>query len=225
MRWVLALVGLVAGLGCGAALAQTPGAAVPQAPGHGGLAPAAVNPSVEAFKAICLAARAEPAATVRAAMAAHWSPIPAIAIPAMGGTAFEDAVAYRAPGDESPAARRVGAAAQGLWVIVGRTPMPGFAYLADSCAVFAAPSDASLARAVRDWAGGAPTVDDPSQQLIQYAFAEGRAVAGETAPPSRTLVAESIDAAAPGLQSGTVSLVTVVPGAKRSVLVYSVVNP
>jgi 16S rRNA C1402 (ribose-2'-O) methylase RsmI len=68
---------------------------------------------------------------------------------------------------------------------------------------------------VRAWAGGAPTVDDPGQQLIQYAFAE----------PGHTLVPLSIDAASPGLQAGTVSLVTVVPGAKRSVLVYSVVNP
>jgi hypothetical protein len=83
--------------------------------------------------------------------------------------------------------------------------------------VFAAPADPSLTQAVRAWAGGAPTVDDPGQQLIQYAFAEGRS--------GRTLVTGSIDASAPGLQAGAISLVTVVPGAKRSVLVYSVVNP
>jgi hypothetical protein len=110
-------------------------------------------------------------------------------------------------------------------VIIGRTPMPGFAYLADSCAVFASPADSALPQAVRGWAGGAPTVDDPGQQLIQYTFAEVGATSAGGATPSRTLVAESIDAAAPGLQAGTVSLVTVVPGAKRSVLVYSVVNP
>jgi hypothetical protein len=210
MRRVLTLVGLVAGLGCGAAVAQ---------------APTAANPSVEAFKAICLAARAEPAATAKAALAAHWSPIPAIAIPAMGGTAFQDAVGYRAPANGPGPGGQIGAAAQGLWVIIGRTPMPGFAYLADSCAVFAAPADSALAEAVRAWAGGAPTVDEPAQQLIQYAFAEAGPTAAGDATPSRTLVAESIDAAAPGLQAGTVSLVTVVPGAKRSVLVYSVVNP
>jgi hypothetical protein len=197
---VLSLVGLVAGLGGGAATAQTP---------------VAPNPSVEAFKAICLAARAEPAATAKAALAAHWIEIPAIAIAAMGGTAFEDAVGYRAPSDGAASGQQIGAGAQGVWVIIGRTPMPGFSYLADSCAVFAAPTDAALADAVHAWAGGAPTVDDPGQQLIQYAFAE----------PSHTLVSESIDAASPGLQAGTVSLVTVVPGAKRSVLVYSVVNP
>jgi hypothetical protein len=209
MRRALFLVGLVAGLGGGAVHAQTP---------------AAANPSVEAFKAICLTARAEPAATAKAALAAHWSPIPAIAIPAMGGTAFEDAVGYRAPSDGAVAGQAVGPAAQGVWVIIGRTPMPGFSYLADSCAVFAAPADASLPQAVRAWAGGAPTVDDPGQQLIQYAFAEAAEKAVGDAAPSRTLVADSIDAAAPGLRDGTVSLVTVVPGAKRSVLVYSVVN-
>jgi hypothetical protein len=211
MRRVLSLVGLVAGLGFGAAWAQAPvstGAAAP-------------NPTVEAFKAICLAARAEPAATAKAALAAHWSAIPAIAIPAMGGTAFQGAVGYRAP---AAAGRPIGAAGQGVWVIIGRTPMPGFSYLADSCAVFASPADASLAEAVRAWAGGPPTVDDPGQQLIQYAFAEGvGAAAGAT--PGRTLVSDGIDAAAPGLGAGTISLVTLVPGAKRSVLVYSVVNP
>jgi hypothetical protein len=200
MRRVLSLVGLLAGFGGGAATAQ---------------APVAINPSVEAFKTICLAARAEPAATAKAALAAHWTAIPAIAIPAMGGTAFEDAVGYRAPSDGAAGGQQIGAAAQGVWVIIGRTPMPGFSYLADSCAVFAAPADAALAQAVRAWAGGAPTVDDPGQQLIQYAFAE----------PGHTLVPDSIDAASPGLQAGTISLVTVVPGAKRSVLVYSVVNP
>jgi len=212
MRRALFLVGLVAGLGGGAVHAQTP---------------AAPNPSVEAFKAICLTARAEPAATAKAALAAHWSPIPAIAIPAMGGTAFEDAVGYRAPSDGAVAGQAAGAAAQGVWVIIGRTPMPGFSYLADSCAVFAAPADASLPQAARAWAGGAPTVDDPGQQLIQYAFAEAAEAADKAvgdAAPRRTLVADSIDAAAPGLRAGTVSLVTVVPGAKRSVLVYSVVN-
>jgi len=185
----------------------------------------APNPSVEAFKSICLTARAEPAATAKAALAAHWTPIPGLAIPAMGGTAFEDAVGYSAPSDEKGAGQRVGGAAQGVWVIIGKTPMPGFSYLADSCAVFAAPADAALAQAVRSWAGGAPTVADPAQQLIQYAFAEpGDKLAG-AAPSVRTLVTDSIDAAAPGLQAGTISLVTVVPGAKRSVLVYSVVNP
>jgi hypothetical protein len=205
MRRVLSLIGLLAGLGGGVSLAQTL---------------AAPNPSIEAFKAICLAARAEPAATAKAAIAAHWSPIPAIAIAAMGGTAFQDAVGYRAPSDGA-ADRGVGAAAQGVWVIIGRTPMPGFSYLADSCAVFAAPADASLAPAVRAWAGGAPTVDDPGQQLIQYAFAESAEPAGS----SRKLATDAIDAIAPGLEAGTFSLVTVVPGAKRSVLVYSVVNP
>jgi len=210
MRRALSLVGLVAGLGGGAVHAQ---------------APAALNPSVEAFKTICLAARADPAATAKAALAAHWSPIPEIAIPAMGGTAFQDAVGYRAPSDGAETGQQVGAAAQGVWVIIGRTPMPGFSYLADSCAVFAAPADASLTEAVRAWAGGAPTVDDPAQQLIQYAFAEAGDKTDAAAPSSRTLVPESIDAASPGLQAGTISLVTVVPGAKRSVLVYSVVNP
>jgi hypothetical protein len=200
MRRALFLIGLVAGLGGGGVYAQ---------------APAAPNPSFEAFKTICLAARAEPAATAKAALAAHWTAIPAIAIPAMGGTAFEDAVGYRAPSDGGARGEQIGAAARGVWVIVGRTPMPGFSYLADSCAVFAAPADASLPQAVRAWAGGAPTVDDPGQQLIQYAFAE----------PGHTLAPQSIDAASPGLQAGTLSLVTVVPGAKRSVLVYSVVNP
>jgi hypothetical protein len=205
----LSLVGLVAGLGGGAAYAQ---------------APVAPNPSVEAFKAICLKARAEPSATAKAALAAHWTPIPPIAIPAMGGTAFENAVGYRAPSDGA-ARPRIGAAAEGVWVIIGRTPMPGFSYLADSCAVFAAPADATLAEAVHVWAGGAPTVDDPGQQLIQYAFAETGAKTDADAESSRKLTADSMDAAAPGLQSGAVSLVTVVPGAKRSVLVYSVVNP
>jgi hypothetical protein len=204
MRRALSLVGLLAGLGSGAVDAQ---------------APAAPNPSLEAFNAICLAARAEPAATAKAASAAHWSPIPAIAIPAMGGTAFQDAVGYRAP--SAAAGQQVSGAAQGIWVIIGRTPMPGFNYLADSCAVFAAPADASLVTAVRAWAGGAPTVDDPAQQLIQYAFAEP----AETAGPGRKLATDAIDALAPGLEAGTFSLVTVVPGAKRSVLVYSVVNP
>jgi hypothetical protein len=78
---------------------------------------------------------------------------------------------------------------------------------------------------VRVWAGGAPTVDDPAQQLIQYAFAEAGEARDKAAAPSRMLVTDSIDAAAPDLQAGTISLVTVVPGAKRSVLVYSVVNP
>jgi hypothetical protein len=225
MRRALSLLGLVAGLGGGAAYAQAPAVQVPAAP-----LSAAPNPSVEAFKAICLPTRAAPAATAKAARAAHWSEIPAIAIPAMGGTAFQDAVGYRAPSNGAAADHQVGAAAQGVWVIIGRTPMPGFSYLADSCAVFAAPADASLAQAVRVWAGGAPTVDDPGQQLIQYAFAEpGETGAGETggggATRSRRLVTDSIDAVAPGLQAGTISLVTVVPGAKRSVLVYSVVNP
>jgi hypothetical protein len=212
MRRLLSLVGLLAGLGLGAAYAQAPVAV-------------AQNPSVEAFKAICLAARAEPAATAKAALAAHWSPIPAIAIAAMGGTAFEDAVGYRAPSDAAAAGKATGAAAQGVWVIIGRTPMPGFSYLADSCAVFAAPADAALPAAVRAWAGGAPTVDDPAQQLIQYAFAEASQTGQVASAPGRTLVTDSIDAAAPGLQAGTVSLVTVIPGVKRSVLVYSVVNP
>jgi hypothetical protein len=222
---VLSLVGLVAGLGGGVAQAQTSVAPAPAVAGQGVPSQTSPNPSVEAFKAICLAARAEPAATAKAALAAHWSPIPAIAIPAMGGTAFQDAVGYRAPRAAAAAGQQVGAAAEGVWVIIGRTPMPGFTYLADSCAVFAAPADASLAQAVRAWAGGAPTVDDPAQQLIQYAFAEPSAADGGGAAPSRTLATTSIDAAAPGLQAGTLSLVTVVPGAKRSVLVYSVVNP
>jgi len=143
----------------------------------------------------------------------------------MGGTAFQDAVGYRAPSDGVEAGQQVGAAAQGVWVIIGRTPMPGFSYLADSCAVFAAPADATLAQSVRAWAGGPPTVDDPGQQLIQYAFAEAGDKTDASVAPSRTLVTDSIDAASPGLQAGTISLVTVVPGAKRSVLVYSVVNP
>ncbi len=210
MRRALSLVGLVAGLGGGALVAQTP---------------ARPNPSVEAFKVICLAARAEPAATAKAALAAHWSPIPAIAIPAMGGTAFQDAIGYSAPSDGATAGQRVGAAAQGVWVIIGRTPMPGFAYLADSCAVFTAPSDPSLPQAVRAWAGGAPTVDDPGQQLIQYAFTEAADRSADGRAADRTLVAGSIDASSHGLQAGDISLVTVVPGAKRSVLVYSVVNP
>jgi hypothetical protein len=205
MLRVLSLIGLLAGLGGGAASAQ-----IETTP----------NPSVEAFKSICLTARAEPVATAKAAVAAHWSPIPPIAIPAMGGTAFQDAVGYRAP-----ASAGVGAAAKGVWVIIGRTPMPGFAYLADSCAVFAAPADASLTQAVRAWAGGPPTVDDPDQQLIQYAFTEPGPATPGAPPPGRGLVTASIDAAAPGLQSGALSLVTVVPGAKRSVIVYSVVNP
>ncbi len=219
MRRVLRLVGLIAGLGCGAATAQA--LAVQVSTGRPAAVEAGRNPSVEAFKAICLSAHGEPAATAKAALAAHWSPIPAIAIASMGGTVFEDAVGYRAPSDGDVA----GAAAKGVWVIIGRTPMPGFSYLADSCAVFAAPADAALAEAVRAWAGGPPTVDDPGQQLIQYAFAEAGEKTGGGVASSRTLVTESIDAAAPGLQAGTLSLVTVVPGAKRSVLVYSVVNP
>jgi len=225
MRRVLTLVGLVAGLGCGPTLAQTQAAPGSVNSGSGAAAQPAPNPSIEAFKSICLSARAQPGATAKAALAAHWSPIPDIAIAAMGGTAFQEAVGYRASSDGAVASQRVGAAAVGVWLIIGRTPMPGFSYLADSCAVFTAPADPSLAGAVRAWAGGAPTVDDPSQQLIQYVFAE----AGETpegrAAPGRTLLAGSIDAAAPGLQAGTLSLVTVVPGVKRSVLVYSVVNP
>jgi len=206
MHRVLSLIGLLAGLGGGAALAQTP---------------SAPNPSVEAFKAICLTARAEPAATAKAAVAAHWSPIPAIAIAGMGGTVFQDAVGYRAPGKVPGKGPASESESDGVWVIIGRTPMPGFSYLADSCAVFTAPADASMAQAVRAWAGGAPTVDDPAQQLIQYAFAES----GDPTAPGRSLVTDSIDAAASGLQAGTISLVTVVPGVKRSVLVYSVVNP
>jgi hypothetical protein len=221
MHRLLTLVGLLAGLGGGAALAQTQVAPAPVDASQGGLAEAVANPSVEAFKAICLAARAEPIATAKAALAAHWSAIPTIAIAAMGGTAFQDAVGYRAPA----AAGQPGAAAQGLWVIIGRAPMPGFAYLADSCAVFEAPADASLPQAVRRWADGPPTVDDPGQQLIQYVFNEANPAMGEGDAHRRTLTPQSIDAAAPGLQAGTVSLVTVIPGAKRSVLVYSVVNP
>jgi hypothetical protein len=143
----------------------------------------------------------------------------------MGGTAFEDAVGYLAPGDGQGSGAGIGGAARGVWVIIGRTPMPGFSYLADSCAVFAAPADAGLAQAVRAWAGGPPTVDDSAQQLIQYAFAESSDKTAPGAPPIRTLATDSIDVDAPGLQAGTISLVTVVPGAKRSVLVYSVVNP
>jgi len=230
MRRVLSLVGLAAALGGGSAQAQPRVAPVPVDPGRGGLVQPAPNPSVEAFKSICLVARAEPAATAKAALAAHWSPIPSLAIPAMGGTVFEDAVGYTAPGDAHSAGPRIGGAAQGVWVIIGRTPMPGFSYLADSCAVFTAPADPALTQAVRAWAGGAPTVDDPAQQLIQYAFAEvgapsqGSAGPG-AAPAGRTLTTDTMDAAAPGLQAGTISLVTVVPGIKRSVLVYSVVNP
>jgi hypothetical protein len=231
MRRILSLVGLAAALGGGFAEAQSPAAApAPPGPVQVGLGETTPNPSVEAFKSICLVARAEPAATAKAALAAHWSPIPSLAIPAMGGTAFEDALGYTAPADTHGAGPRIGGAAQGVWVIIGRTPMPGFSYLADSCAVFAAPADASLAQAVRAWAGGAPTVDDPSQQLIQYAFAEAGAsaqgAAGPgSAPGTRTLTTDTIEAAAPGLQAGAMSLVTVVPGTKRSVLVYSVVNP
>jgi hypothetical protein len=210
MQRVLSLIGLLAGLGGGTVLAQTP---------------TAPNPSIEAFKSICLTARAEPAATAKAAVAAHWSPIPAIAIAGMGGTVFQDAVGYRAPSNGALKGRGAETGSEGVWVIIGRTPMPGFSYLADSCAVFAAPADASLAQAVRTWAGGAPTVDDPAQQLIQYAFTESADQATSTAAQSRSLVTDSIETAAPGLQAGTISLVTVVPGAKRSVLVYSVVNP
>jgi hypothetical protein len=219
MRRLLSLIGLVAGLGGGAAQAQTPGGQA-----QGVSAQTAPNRSVEAFKTICLSARADPAATAKAALAAGWTPIPSLAIPAMGGTAFQDAIGYSARGDGSGSGARVGGAAQGLWVIIGRAPMPGFSYLADSCAVFAAPADADLAQAVRVWADGAPAVDDPAQQLIQYAFAEPSDKVGDT-PPLRRLATDSIDTDAPGLQAGTISLVTVVPGAKRSVLVYSVVNP
>jgi hypothetical protein len=211
-RRLLSLVGLAAGLGFGGAQAQTD-----EAPGR-----TAPNPTIGAFTTICLAARAGPAASAKAALAAHWSPIPEIAIPAMGGAAFQDPIGFRAPDPQAPSrqAPAYGAAAQGVWVIIGRTPMPGFSYLADSCAVFAAPADTDLSGAVRAWAGGAPSVDDPGQQLVQYTFAEP---GGDQ--PTRKLLTGSIEASTPGLQVGTISLVTVVPGAKRSVLVYSVVNP
>jgi hypothetical protein len=182
----------------GAAFAQTPAPADAAKP----------SASLEAFKAICLVARAKPADTAKAAEAAGWSVIPAVSIPAVGGASFDEAIGYRANA-KAPLG-------QGVWVIIGRTPMPGFNYPADSCAVFEGPSNPGLSASVRAWAGGAPTVDDPAQQLIQYAFDEGA---------QRKLVIDGIEAAAPGLGAGTVSLVTVVPGVKRSVLVYSVVNP
>ncbi len=182
----------------GAAIAQSPAAAVA----------AKASASLEAFKTICLAARGAPVATAKAAEAAGWSPIPAISIPAVGGASFEEAIGYRADA-KAPLG-------QGVWVIIGHTPMPGFNYPADSCAVFEGPANPALAEYVRAWAGGAPTVDDPAQQLIQYAFDEGA---------ERKLAAQTMETLAPGLSAGRVSLVTVVPGVKRSVLVYSVVNP